>query len=309
MSFFTKNFMQINTYNMGVTKNAKDVLDSIQNLKLNANKIRNGEVLSGAVGLPSTLISSFGNMAVALNAKDGELITYTLEDTKQPIYLPIPNTIVDSHSQKYDETTFNMEERMLRTGIGAMQALTSQVSSGVANTIPYIMSTAEHLMKRGNITIDPNNLMTYAGSIPRSFTFDFNLTPNSADEAEYFTNSINMLRNNSIAERNENKFFDELGIRTLSITKCFDFKMQTSAKNSEGNTTVSDIDFMNEMMFCSNNPTGGFFLSGIHLNIDGQDALQVYYDGTPKIIRLTLSFIERKPLYFDDWMNHTNKVL
>jgi hypothetical protein len=237
------------------------------------------------------------------------LADYNLTKLVDTIWLPLPNNIRDSHSQKYDETSFNMEEMMMRSSLGVAKNIMSTVMPDTANTLGSVVSLAEHLAKRGNLTIDPNPLMTYAGSVPRTYTFDFLLYPTNALEAEYYKEVVAWLNYYSIVERAENNLFGELGIRTLSVRNCFTFEA-VQIKNEK----VKPLNFINTVMNCDRNKKGhkhgkgliksnfaGFFLTNTNLVLGGQDALQVYNDGAPKSGSLTLSFIERKPLWRSDW--------
>lgn len=300
------NYMQINVYEVGIADKAKDFIQAIKGLQNSADTFRANNTDSLAktvVGFPKTLMSAYEKIKPVL--EDAEVLNYTLENKLTTLTLPMPNTITDSYTQKYDESTYNAEQRLASTSIGVLQSMVGLVSTSVASTIPTIVDMTEHLMERGNLSVSPNNLMVYSGSVPRSFNMDFNLTVSNKPDAEFLNNTIFRLRYYSTAELADRKVYQGLGIRTLSVGNCFNFSFHSRTPD-KGNP--ADIDFMNLLIYGNSNSEQNnkvaFYLSGINLIIDGNDAMQIYYDGTPKMLRLSLSFIERKPLYSADWFNH-----
>jgi hypothetical protein len=293
-----KNLFKISVYKVVLSPDVKNILNGISQVQKDLSDTNSNSDLQKIGSTSASLVDTSKGFIKLLT--DNKVLDYTLGDSISDFYLPMPNSIRESISQKYDETNFNLEELMARGTIGAATNAIGSVSSDLATGIQSTMALAEHLAKRGNLTIDPNPLMTYSGSLPRTFTFDFILNPNSAEEASYYHNVVKRLKYYSTIERTENTFFGELAIRTLSMTKCFSFKC-IQATNTEGSTR--NLDFINILMntYKGLNTNTGFYLSNINLIVGGQDSLQIYYDGAPKTVHLSLSFVERAPLWDDSW--------
>jgi hypothetical protein len=308
------NFLKLDIFEMKVDEAVKNaVYGGMLKIKNDITRIANGGIttkLSAIIDLSPDIVNTAEDLGTALSKTDkngtvsnATLLDYTLGNSIDTLYLPMPNNIKSSQAQRYDETNFNLEERMMRSVVGTAKNMLSTVMPDTANTLGSIAVLAEHLAKRANITVDPNTLMTYGGSLPRHFTFDFILNPNSKAEADYYNEVIQWIKYYSVIERTTNNLYANLGIRTLSVKNCFTFEMMKQVLNPDNSIGSTKLLNINSLMNSSKelNNEGGFYLSNINLILGGQDSLQLYYDGSPKTAVLTMSFVERQPLWSSDW--------
>lgn len=234
--------------------------------------------------------------------KDSSAIDYTLDKAETTIFLPLPNNIRESYAQNFETSNINMEEKLLRTAIPIAKKAVGLLSSDVANGIDSTIERIQHIATRSNLSIDPNTLMVYGGSVPRHITMDFSLTPSDAHEAQYYSDIASSLRALSLATRYTTNFYDNLGIRTLRMNNCFTLKAVFKNGNSiKPINKLINMDKISTGKGSTKTFIGGFYLSNVSLTIGGQDSLQLFYDGKAKNALLSLTFIERQPLWRTDW--------
>lgn len=290
-----ESFLLIQPYKMGIlgtieTKVIANVAASASHAK---DFLFSGDFVEGGKGFAVGLIDAGKGVVDVLS--DANPVDEVLLDELDNIFLPLPNNIKESMSQKYEESIINLEERMARTAFAGAKKAVGMVSENMSGGMDSMLDLAEHLARRGNLSIDPNTLMVYGGSVPRTVSFDFILNPTSQEQSKYYNECVNKLKLYSLSQRRLNSFYGDIGIRTLSIPTCFIFK----AINNKGNDLFAINSILNSTKH--RNQTGGFYLSNINLNIGGHDSLQLYWDGSAKSVTLTLSFVERQPLWKDDW--------
>lgn len=230
--------------------------------------------------------------------KKGDFIN-TLSNTKSfdSIYLPLPNVLREVHHQMYEDSAYNMEDRFLRNGVKVIQEGFKALGDK-GNAISDVMGSAvnlfDHISRRANLSADPNNLLTYAGSAPRTYTFSFNIVPQNYKEAQYYADATKWLKFYSLGKRETmiDPFNSKVTLNTIrqSTLFTFDFKANNSANSNH---------HLNTLFACDNTITKGFSLTNITSTV-GDDGLLLYNDGSPKAITLSLTFTERKPLWHSE---------
>lgn len=241
-----------------------------------------------------------------------------MEQVEDIIYLPIPNTIEEEISHDYHEDSLNMGEIVKQAALSASKGMGNFVQQmtdakgddknndgtskpgalrrGINNMSRMnIMSNmtefAHTMMLRSNITFDPGLLLTYSRTNPRKFSFTFIIMPQNENESKYYQKVIDLLKSYSKAE--EKKILGFVPI--LKQDKIFTF-------NFGGIDNINSL--MNELMRTddSTSQTPGFFISSLNLTLNNDSGyIKNYYDGMPVQMNLTLTFEERKPLYFKFW--------
>jgi hypothetical protein len=115
--------------------------------------------------------------------------------------------------------------------------------------------------------IDPGYFQDYNGTEPREFTFSWDFIPNNADEAENIYNILYNLKKYTLPASTVNG---------VSLVAPFLFDIEI------GHESISSLINMNNVVCKS-----------MSINYSAEGALQFLPDGSPKFMKLEMSFAER----------------
>lgn len=267
-----------------------------------------------------TAVDKFGNsMLKAYKEDSSRRDNIILSD----IYLPLPDSINDSYSQSFQVSEYDFDNAIMGYGLNkVLEGFRNHKNANVSNTIEDILSATAQLGTRSNMSINPNTLHVYTGSLPRSFDFNFKFVPRSLTEANDIINAIEKLRNYSLGTKKSLVVDSTLKIN-LDIIKtehCFSISYHKRRNDATGYTGTDDLEeltYLKDLMFTGvEAPSNGFFLTDIQVDLGNQgDGIQLFEktEGAklkliPKVISVDLKFTERKPLYRGDWKAHIDNV-
>jgi hypothetical protein len=287
-------YIKINAYEMKWDKMFVDIVDAVGKSAEDTAEISVGEQDQG-------IIQSFwGKMGEVITqtkeyVKKGDFInTLNNSDYMDSIFLPIPNVLREVHHQMYEDSAYNMEDRFLRNGVKMIQEGVKSLGdkgNAISDVMGETVEIFDHIARRANLSADPNNLLVYSGSAPRTYTFSFNIVPQNKKEAEYYSDAVKWLKFHSLGKREKLMDpFNLLPLNTLRQSSLFTFEFYSKSL---------DNHHINTLFACDNTITKGFSLTNITSTL-GDDALLVYNDGSPKSITLSLTFTERKPLWYSE---------
>jgi hypothetical protein len=231
-------------------------------------------------------------------------------DLHKTLYFPFPEDITETTAQSFEKNTLNLEAQLAKGLIGKAINKASTIYGPSGVVLENIRDYVEHSLKRANILVDPNILMTYEGPVPRSFSLRFNIIPQNQKEAEMYLKNINELRNYSLALRKNvsiSQDMKNMGIKILEQDHVFAFEAKYNTALSKENYTFNYLNLLlgtGKDMITHNN--GGFYIENLSIT-NGSQAISTFYDGMPKILNITIDFVERKPLWRKDWEAHRNK--
>lgn len=306
-------YIEMYVYHMAYDEMFKDIITSITDGVSLANE---GTAL-GAIDTAKEdgIIAKFKSMTEGISKylKKGDFIGNIDTSSQDVLYLPLPNVLREVHHQMYEDSFYNLEERLVRNGVKLTQetirALAGSKGGQIAEGLGSIVELADHMMRRANIASDPNNLLVYSGSAPRTHTFSFNIVPRNNKEALYYMQVIEKLKLYSLAKKEAlaDPFDNALTLNSIRQGYLFAFKFvilevkddkKKFAKNAHLDTIFAGDDTI----------TKGFALSNITSTI-GDDGLLLYADGSPKAITLSLTFTERKPMWHTEIKDFYEKRL
>jgi len=187
---------------------------------------------------------------------------------KASIALPIPNNLQESLNHEWNEES-GIVGYYLDKGLNSFDVV-SRVVQGVST-----------LSGTRNITTNPDYVQIYKGSKPRSITFTWQFLPNSRIEAETLWTIIRRFKTYSSPHPSKTNAFLTAPYFCEIIFE--NERMETSLK-------------LNEMI-----------INEISVNYSESGYMEMFYDGTPKTLSLTIRFTERKPKMFEDWMTDEEK--
>lgn len=232
-------------------------------------------------------------------------------------YLPLPNSIDESYVQNYEESKFSLDTILAQVGLNKAVSTTGSVVGSGVNMINDVIDLTKHLGARGNTTIDPNIINVYIGSKPRTFTFNIDFMPQNVDEVQNILNIMTKLYKKSLGVKSN----IQVGALKLGIIKsAFAFTIDYYMVDKDGNHSINT--YLSNMLN-TNLGASGFFLSSINYDLGQTSNVQLFdvdgevqYDEgsdsytinqsnnsfkVPKVINITLSFVEYRPLYSNDW--------
>ncbi len=175
------------------------------------------------------------------------------------ITLPLPNELTDSQSHKW-ETTEGFVGKMGKT----------LMDKGGVNSIIGELSSSLGSRKP---MVDPGYFQDYNGTEPRTFSFSWDLIPDNSIDAESINAIIYNLKKFTLPTSTIN------GISLLSP-----FVFDIEIKNKKINNLMN----MNNVV-CTE----------MNVNYAAEGALQYFADGSPKYIKLDMTFIERSTVTGD----------
>lgn len=185
--------------------------------------------------------------------------------------LPLPNELSDSQSHKWDTT----EGVVSKIGNQILDFGSGKLTKGKASGSSTMQALGELASVAGarKPMIDPGYFQDYNGTEPRSFSFSWDLIPNNATDSESIQDIIYNLKKFTLPTSTIN------GISLLS-PYVFDIEM--------GNEKINQLMNINNVV-CTE----------MTVNYAAEGALQFFRDGTPKYIKLDMSFMERSTITAD----------
>ena len=229
------------------------------------------------------------------------------QSLKNPLYqilLPMPQGISDTNLVKWGEDTINPLEAAgvgLAKGVvegenpltkisqmaGALKStltngngqdlVTSYMSAKAVGTLGGNVTAEGVLARTSGQVLNPNMELLFQGVQLRSFNFTFNLAPRFEEEA----NDVKKI------------------IRT--------FKSSMAAKTSGGGLFISSPEVF-QLTYKSGNKKHPFLhsfkpcaLVSMGVDYTGSGVYATYEDSTPVHMKLSLSFQELNPIYFEDY--------
>jgi hypothetical protein len=234
------------------------------------------------------------------------------QSLKNPLYqilLPMPQGISDTNLVKWGEDTINPLEaagvgaatdamrgkpvEALKNMIGATKSVltsgngqdlvTSYMSAKAVGTFGGNVSAEGILARTSGQVLNPNMELLFQGVQLRSFNFSFNLAPREEKEATAIKNIIRTFKQ-SMAAKTSGGTGAGLFISSPEV-----FQLTYKSGNKKH-------PFLHSFKPCA--------LVNMGVDYTGSGVYATYEDATPVHMKLTLSFQELNPIYFEDY----NKV-
>ena len=232
----------------------------------------------GAVNKISEAINQYGNLVREMKRLNAKF--------EFSIVLPIPNELSDVYSHDYGVEngiigaigSDSMDSDKIDDkgkGIGAKLKKAGGSISGATKAMlgDFNAKLAGSLGKQRNL-LNPDFCQNYRGSAPRTFTFTFNLIPNSKKEAEDMVNIILTLK----------KYSSPKVTASFLMTQprffCIEFG------NPQLNKMINALPCV---------------LQEVNTNYSAGGYVDTTLDGMPKYVSLQLTFAEYRAIDFDDW--------
>jgi hypothetical protein len=261
---------------------AKDVIDSLEKVvsdtanvigsiggKGTLSKVKNigGNIVATADKVFDALASEINN-----RVKDKEIPDVSSGDMdkskkwKFQINLPIPNNLQENLKHEWN-TENGPVASILRSGVGPDSS-----AQKVINGIAALTGTR-------NVTTNPDYIQMYRGSQPRNITFSWSLMPNSKDEAERMLSIVRRFKAYSSPDPSKSRAFLTAPLFCSVVIQ---------------NENLSETIKLDNMV-----------IDSVSVNYSGAGTMEMFADGIPKIIVLSVSLIERKPKVAEDWLNES----
>lgn len=196
------------------------------------------------------------------------------------IVLPIPAQINDESSHKWNAETGIVSE-LIKTAASAATAILPGGVAKIASTMApavnaaggfdKILATSAMLTSRRKPLIDPGYFQNYSGTDPRTFTMQWNLIPQNAEDSRTIHNIIMTFKKWSSPSK---------AIAGVVMLSPFFFNIQLS------NPMISSMLKMDNCV-CT--------------RVECSYSSQIFPDGMPKQISLSLSFNEASLTYADNY--------
>jgi hypothetical protein len=218
-----------------------------------------------------------------VNAKNGTNKTIeNLSHIIAHIVLPIPNSLSESISHGWQTqqgiqakagdtlssfVSGKIDQQLQKFNIGGVGDL----------NISSIVGQASSLTGARAPIVDPSYFQQYSGTEPRKFSFSWDLVIQTAEEAKTIFKIIQKFKEYSAPEK-------LISNAVLTAPNYWDIKLGNKLLNSSMNiqhsvVTQVDVDYA---------------ASGI---------MDMYFDGTPKFIKLTIGFAEIRAITREDFKN------
>lgn len=178
-----------------------------------------------------------------------------------PIYavcLPLPNELLDQQSHRWEMET------------GTLGQLAGSFIDGLAVGkvgVNKVLGEASMSFGFRKPMVDPGMFQNYGGSAPRNFNFSFDFIPNNSEEALSIMNIILNLKKFSLPRSI---------VSGVSLLAPFIFEIEIGNENMRKLLNMNDV-VMTEI--------------GVNYGADGN--MQMFSNGMPKYITLSLAFAER----------------
>jgi hypothetical protein len=238
--------------------------------------------------------------------------TQALDDSgslKDPLYqilLPMPQGISDTNMVKWGEDSINPLEaagvgaatetmqgkpvealknllnagKSVLTGGNGQDLATSYMSAKAVGTLGGNVSAEGVLARTSGQVLNPNMELLFQGVQLRSFNFTFNLAPREENEAKAVKNIIRTFKK-SMAAKTSSGTGAGLFISSPEV-----FQLTYKSGNSKH-------PFLHSFKPCA--------LVNMGVDYTGSGVYATYEDATPVHMKLSLSFQELNPIYFDDY--------
>lgn len=178
------------------------------------------------------------------------------------IALPLPNELSDEQSHQW-----TAEQGLVKKTYDGV------VGSGVLSKI--LGAGGELATKSGGRQplIDPGYFQDYKGTEPRTFNFEWDLVANNAGEAEHIRDILYNLKKFSLPKSN---------VSGISLMSPYMFTLEVE------NEYINNLMNMNNLVCTS-----------MTVNYSADGSLQMFANGMPKHIKLSMSFAERTTVTAD----------
>lgn len=224
------------------------------------------------------------------------------------IFLPVPQNIQDANAVGWGEDSLNsiaafgvgqvtntMQSRNLLEGLFSAGSATFEALKGVTkngqaqkmannffaskavNILGANTSFAGLLARSNGQILNPNTELLFNGVKLRSFNFDFDFTPRSADEAQIVKKIIREFKVNMAPNSTGNGLF-------LSSPNIFQLSYKTGTEKHKFLHSFKPMALVN-----------------MSVNYTGSGTYATYSDTTPVHMKMTLSFQELNPIYSEDY--------
>lgn len=227
-----------------------------------------GSVGKGTGGIISTISSIgsnfFSQMGAALSGFQGFGNAKLPRVWKANIYLPLPNTLTESLSHRYNEEKgwlFYMPfGKTLEGAVTAAAAFSANVAK---------------LTGGQYVRYNQNKIMMYDSTNFRDITLTWHLVPNNQAESQTLYELIRLL-----------KMFSSAGTAAgkLLLTSPYYFALEFQ------NKVINDALRFNETV-----------LTNINVTYSPGGMMELYHDQSPKSVELSLVFKDREPKVREDW--------
>lgn len=204
-------------------------------------------------------------------------------DVRCMITLPIPGSISDSQSHEWASesvlaSSFTVGKKIIDKGIDAASRMTHGIipdSENIGDIVEKSNSLATHLLGARKRVPNPGEFQTYNGSSLRSFSFSFDFIPENKTESQNIIDIITAFKTYSSPSTE-----DGYGVTMLSP-----FMWLISVTNGVINKLMNL-----KVCVCS------------QVSVDyGTDKFDIFEDGMPKKIKLSLSFSETELTYAENY--------
>jgi len=236
----------------------KIIVKEVNDFKAGIDTLKNKA--SEAYNDVKDIITTLGKEKAITKKKDAKKSILALNNTKTVwgVALPLPNELSETQSHDWETTS-----GIIGTTLGGLAD--TEIALGVS-TNKAIASYANDSGMRKPL-INPGYFQDYKGTMPREFTLSWDLIPNNAEEAE--------------------------SIRTI-IYKLKKYSLPTSTINGLSllSPYIFDIDFSNEHINNVINMTH-VVCKELSVNYSVDNSMQMFDDGMPKYISLSMTFAER----------------
>lgn len=199
------------------------------------------------------------------------------------IVLPLPDSIIDNQSHSWGEESSILSKGLnplLDKGASDLPIPSKARSFGLGGfinqmTIGNGITRGSNLLGIRKPVLDPSFFQTYSGSSLRGFAMIFHFIPESVEEAQTVQNIIMTFKNWTSPS---------IGVKNVVMLSPLYFKIEF------GNPYITQMFNMN-CVVCRE----------IQVDYGADGSMQQFQDGFPKQITLTLSFIEAKLSYADNY--------
>jgi hypothetical protein len=175
----------------------------------------------------------------------------------------------------------NLEESLKHEWNTENGPVASILNAGANSGLQQIVNGIAALTGTRNVTTNPDYVQMYKGSQPRSMTFSWTLIPNSKEEAELMLSIIRRFKSYSSPNPSVSGAF-------LTAPLFCNVKIK--------NKNLDDTIHLTNMV-----------IDSVTTNYAGGGFMEMFSDGIPKVIVLTVNMIERKPKMAEDWLNESEK--
>lgn len=193
------------------------------------------------------------------------------------IFMPIVNLPVDNINHSYSTNTVTAAQA-LAGKVPLMLAKAFSATQGKQAMLEAGFNRALNIASRMNFTFNSNPVTTYDRTECRKLSFTFLLMPNNAKDAQHILDTIKLLNFFCAGERIKTN-------KALRMPYIFSLLFTNPELESliHFNTTPGKPTF--------------WFLNNISVSLGGEGTINMFDDTCPKRFEISLTFLERKPLY------------